>query len=114
MIWDWDRDCITALIVQVIQLQYYPQLWRYAKEVLLEKLNKRDYTLVKSYWVIIILNCLGKAIEKLVAEQLSQFCEENKKLHKKQMEAKKQQSAINAAAITIHKVNEYWENQQIV
>ena len=50
--------------------------------MLLEKPNKRDRTLVKSYRVISILNCLGKLVEKVVAEQLAKFCEINEKLHK--------------------------------
>lgn len=39
----------------------------------MEKPNKRNCTLVKSYWVISLLNCPGKVVEKLVAEQLQSF-----------------------------------------
>ena len=99
ILWDWDSDRITSVVIQAIRLQYHPQKWRHAKGVLLEKPNKRDRTLVKSYRVISLLNCLGKVVEKLVAEQLSQFCETNGKLHKRQMGAQKHRSAINAAAI---------------
>ena len=49
---DWDPDRITSVVVQAIRLQYHPQQWRHAKGVLLEKPNKRDRTLVKSYRVI--------------------------------------------------------------
>ncbi len=45
--------------------------------MLLEKLNKRDRKLVKSYPVISFLNFLNKVVEKLIAEQISQFCESN-------------------------------------
>lgn len=34
----------------------------------MEKPIKRDRTLVKSYRVISLLNCLGKVVEKLVAK----------------------------------------------
>lgn len=72
----------------------------------MEKPNKRNCTLVKSYWVISLLNCPGKVVEKLAAEQLSKFCEAKGKLHKGQLGGKKQRSAIDAAALLIHPVNE--------
>ena len=113
VLWEWDPDRITSVVVQAIRLQYHPQRWRHAKGVLLEKPNKRDRTLVKSYRVISLLNCLGKVVEKVVAEQLSQFCEANGKLHKGQMGARKHRSAVDAAAILIQKVQETWESQKI-
>lgn len=79
----------------------------------MEKLKKRDRTLVKSYRVISLLSCLGKVVEKLVGEKLSQFCEAKEKLCKGQMEGRKHQSAIDVAALIIHKVHEIWENKQI-
>ncbi len=87
--WDWDPDRITSVVIQAIKLQYHPQWWRHVKGVLFEKSNKRDRTLVKSYRVITLLNCLGKVVEKVVAKQLSQFCEVNQKLHKGQIGARK-------------------------
>ena len=46
-------------------------------------------------------------MEKVVAEQLSQYCEINRKLHKEQMGARKHQSAINAAALLVPKVQKF-------
>ena len=112
-LWAWDAGRITSLLQQTIQLQYHSQLWRHAKGVLMEKLNKRDRTLVKSYRVISLLNCLSKVVEKLVAIQLSEFCEAKGKLHKGQMGGRKQQSAMDAAALMIHKVHKMWENQHV-
>lgn len=71
----------------------------------MEKLNKGDRMLVKSYRVISVLNYLGKVVEKLVAEKLWEFCEAYGKLHKGQMGGRKYQSAIDAAALMIHKVH---------
>lgn len=113
LLWDWDPDRITPVVVQAIRLQSHPQRWRHAKRVLLEKPNKRDRTLVKSYWVISLLNCLEKVVEKVVAEQLSRFYETNGKLHKGQMGARKYRSAIDAGALLIQKVQEVWQNRKI-
>lgn len=81
--------------------------------MLIEKPNKRDCTLVKSYRVNSLLNCLGKVVEKLVVDQLLQFCEDFRTLHKRQMGARKRRSAINAAAILIQQVDNSWENKKI-
>ena len=113
LIWTWDSARITSLVQQAIRLHYHPQLWRHAKGILMEKPNKRDRTLVKSYRVISLLNCLGKVVEKLVAEKLSQFCEAQGKLHKGQMGGRRHRSAIDAAALMIHKVHKTWEDKQI-
>ena len=51
----------------------------------MEKPNKRDRTLVKSYRVISLLNYFGKVVEKFIVEQLSQFCGAKEKFHKRQM-----------------------------
>ena len=99
LIWTWDPLRITSLVQQTICLQYHPRSWRHAKGILMEKPNKRDRTLVKSYRVISLLNCLGKVVEKLVAEMLSQFCETKGSLHQGQMGGRKHRSAIDAAAL---------------
>ncbi len=113
LIWTWDSACITSLVQQAIRLQYHPQLWRHAKEILMEKPNKRDRILIKSYRVISLLNCFGKVVEKLVAEKLSQFCEAKGQLHKRQIGERKHRLAIDATTLMIHKVLEIWEDKQI-
>ena len=75
MIWGWDKAQITHLVQQSIRLVYHPKEWKKARRVLLGKAGKRDFGLVRSYRVISLLNCMGKVIEKVVAEQLSQYCE---------------------------------------
>ena len=112
LIWTWDAPRITSLVQQAIRLQYHPWSWKHAKGILLEKPNKRDRTLVKSYRVISLLNCLGKVVEKLVAEKLSQFCEAKGSLHQEQIGGRKHRSAIDEAALMIHKVHKIWENKQ--
>jgi hypothetical protein len=56
---------------------YHPRQWREAIGVVLRKLNnlKRDYSLLKSYRVIALLNCLAKVAEKIIASRLSYLAE---------------------------------------
>lgn len=63
-------------------------------------------TLVKSYRVISLLNCMGKVLEKVVAEQLSHFSENFMKLHQGQMGARKERCAIDAIASLVYKVEQ--------
>lgn len=80
---------------------------------LTEKLNEKNCTFGKSHQVISPLNFLDTVVKKLVSEELSHFWEENKKLHKKQMEKRKQLFVMYAPEIMIHKVNKYSINKEI-
>ena len=63
-------------------------------------------TLVKSYRVISLLNCMSKVLEKVIVEQLSQLSESSLKLHPGQMRARKERYAIDAVASLVHEVQQ--------
>ena len=45
----------------------------YCKEitiVILQKANKKDYSLLGSYWLVALKNTLGKILEKIVTERI--------------------------------------------
>lgn len=69
--------------------------------------------MVKSYKVISLLNCMGKALEKVIAEQLSQLSENLSKLHPGQMGARKERCAINAVASLVHQVQKKWSQKEL-
>ena len=73
------------MVYHAIRLGYHPKEWKKARGILLEKRGKRDFGLVRSYQVISLLNCIGKVVEKVVAEKLSYYCEDYSKLHTSQM-----------------------------
>lgn len=50
--------------------------------------------LVKSYGVISLLNYMGKLVEKMIAEHLSQFSENILKQHQGQIRARKKRCVI--------------------
>lgn len=62
---------------------------------MLRKLNKSDYTVVKSYWVIRFLNCLSNVFENVVGDIPANWCEVNHILHDVQMGSRQQLSTIN-------------------
>lgn len=71
-------------------------------------------TLVKSYRVISLLNCMGKVLEKVIAEQLSQLSENLLKLHQGQMGARKERCAIDAVVSLVYDVEQRWAEKKLV
>lgn len=113
MIWERDSKRLLAIVQQSVRLGYQPKRWKRARGILLEKVGKRDWSLVKSYRVISLLNCLGKVVEKVVAGLLSEYCEKFSRLHPGQMGARKQRCAIDAVASLVHKVQESWAEKKL-
>ena len=54
---------------------------------------------------------MGKVVEKVVANQLSDYCETFSKLHPRQMGARKERSAIDTVAALVHIVQEKWSEK---
>ncbi|ODM18007.1 hypothetical protein SI65_06795 [Aspergillus cristatus] len=73
-----------------------------------------NYTAVKAYRVISLLNCLGKVVEKVAADAIARHCETMGVLHPGQMGSRKQRSAIDAVACLIQNTHEAWKLQQLV
>ncbi len=62
-----------------------------------------NYSILKTYRIITLLNCLNKVAEKIIAMQLSYTAEINDKLlNFDQMRDRKQRSAINAVLNLVH------------
>jgi Reverse transcriptase (RNA-dependent DNA polymerase) len=64
--------------------------------------KKSNYSIVKSYRVISLLNYLGKVAEKVATTAIANFCETNKLLHEGQFGYRKQRSAIDAVMKLIY------------
>jgi hypothetical protein len=77
LLWEWESTRIVALVRQCFRLGVHPQTWKTARGILLRKPNKtkEEYSLVKAYRVISLINCLGKVVEKLAAEAIATHCE---------------------------------------
>ncbi len=104
---------MTDMVYHAIQLGYHAKEWKKACGILLGKGDKRDFGLVRSYRVISLLNCMGKLVEKVVAEQRSQFCEKFSKLHLGQIGGPKKRSAIDAVTVLFHTVQERWKEKKL-
>jgi hypothetical protein len=72
--------------------------------VIIPKPNKPDYSSVKAYCPIALLNCLGKVMEKLMVTRLGQLAEMHDILHADQMGRCPKCSAIDAAMALTHDI----------
>jgi hypothetical protein len=82
--------------------------------VVLRKPNKPDYSNVKAYRVISLLNCIGKVAEKVVANKLADIVERRDLLHDGQFGSRRGRSAIDAVAVLINRTQEAWKRKEIV
>ncbi|ODM14621.1 hypothetical protein SI65_09966 [Aspergillus cristatus] len=113
LLWKWDSQRIVTLARQCLRLGFHPPSWKVAKGILLRKPNKTNYSLVKAYRVISLLNCLGKVVEKIVATQIAELCEQKQTLHNGQMGARRHRSAPDAVGCLIEEVHQSWAAKQL-
>lgn len=78
--------------------------WKKAKEVMLGKPNKLNYTTIKTYRVISFLHCLSTNWEKVVADLLAENCEVNDVLHKAQMRSRKWSNMLDTMIRVFNRV----------
>lgn len=95
---------MTHLVYHAIRLGYHLIEWKKTCGILFQKGGKRDFGLVRSYRVISLLNYIGK----VVAKELSQYCEEYSELHLEQIGGQRERSAIDTVATLFHTVQKKW------
>jgi Reverse transcriptase (RNA-dependent DNA polymerase)/Endonuclease-reverse transcriptase len=88
----------------LIAAGYHPRCWREGTGAILKKENRPNYSAPKAYRVIVLLNCLGKIAEKIVARRLSYLSEANQLLHPQQMGGRRQRTALDAAMALTHDI----------
>ncbi len=64
----------------LIENDYHSKIWREDTKIILKKSDKLNYSILKTYRIITLLNCLDKVAEKIIAVQLSYTAEINDKL----------------------------------
>lgn len=70
---------------------------------MLLKQNKLDYSNIKVYCVMSILNNLGKVCEKVVLHMLAEGCDVHHVLHIGQIGSRKQRNTIDEVARVVSK-----------
>jgi hypothetical protein len=61
--WEWNQQRITQLVRACISLGHHPDLWKTSNRILIPKARKPDYSKVRAYRVICLLDVISKLVE---------------------------------------------------
>ncbi|KAK8013685.1 reverse transcriptase (RNA-dependent DNA polymerase) domain-containing protein [Apiospora marii] len=94
---------------------YHPAAWKTAIGIVLPKRNKPDYSRPKAYRPISLLPCLSKLLEKLFANRLAYLANvEPDLLESSQIGDRKQRSAMDAALLLQHYIEQHHQEKKII
>ena len=108
------KNVFLTIYSKFIQIGYHPLCWRSGLGAVLKKPYKPDYSLPKSYRIIILLNCLCKIAEKIVANRLAYLGENSSLLDTEQMGGSKNHSAIDAVMNVVHDIEIANRNKKVL
>ena len=97
--------CLTNIINiadTCINLGHWLNYFKYSSTVIIPKPNKLAYDQPKSFHLIVLLNTLGKLIEKVIAERLQFLIVKNDFIHPSQLDGLKFKSTIDAGVALTH------------
>jgi len=100
-----DNVCIANVIKianACIDLKYWPNHFKRLSMVIIPKPNKLSYDLPKSFRPIILLNTLGKLIEKVIGERIQFYVITNDFIYLSQLGGLKFKSTIDAGVALIY------------
>ena len=106
-------DRFHTLFRLVSNTGHHPHCWREATGVIIPKPGKADYTAVKSYRIVSLLNCLGKIAEKLAARRLAELCERHSLLDNDQMGGIRARCAQDAVLGLVHDIQLGWSQDHV-
>jgi hypothetical protein len=71
----WLTPQLHTLFNTTVRIRYHPKAWKEAITLALQKPNKEDYTIVRAYRPIALLNTIGKLLELIISYKLSLLAE---------------------------------------
>jgi hypothetical protein len=109
----WDNERMVWLTKAAIGRGRRPSVWKRASSVVFPKPGKDDHTELKAYHSISLLSLMGKVVEKVVAELLSDEATRRGLLSNGQFGTRRGRSAIDAAAIMVDRAYAAWRDGHI-
>jgi hypothetical protein len=97
-------DHVNAFYSTLRAKGYHPRSWCEATTAIMPKPNKPDYSSVKAYCPIALLNCMGKILQNLMVTRLVQMAEAYYLLHPDEIGSRPQHSAIDAAMALMYEI----------
>ena len=105
------EECLLNIINianMCINLGYWLNYFKCSLTVIIPKLNKLKYNHPKAFYPIVLLNTLGKLIEKVIAERLQFIVANNNFIHPSQLGGLKFKSTSDAGVALTYIVHSGW------
>ena len=99
---------ITNITNSYINLGYWPNYFKILTTIIIPKPNKSLYDQLKAFHPIVLLNTLGKLVEKVVAERLQFLVVSNEFIHPSQLGGLKFKSTSDAGIALTHIIRSEW------
>lgn len=97
---------LAQMFNQSLMLGYCPRHFRKSTTVVLRKPGKSNYTMLKAYRPIALLNTIGKIMDAIMAKRLSYIAETHQLLPQTHIGGRKQRSTEHAFHLIIDKIYE--------
>ena len=81
--------------------------------MVIPKLGKPDYSKVRAYRVISLLDVISKLLERTAAHLIADHLERKRGLHEGQFGCRKRRSCLDAVAIMMNRTQQVWERKKI-
>jgi len=104
-------ECLSRIINiadACINLGHWPKYFKVSTTVIIPKPNKTSYDNLKAFHPIVLLNTLGKLIEKVIAERLQHLVASNNFIHPSQLGGLKFKSTTDAGIALTHIIRSGW------
>ena len=104
-------ECLSKIINianACINLGFWPEYFKVSTTVIISKPNKPSYNNPKTFHLIILLNTLGKLIEKAIADRIQFIVASNNFLHPSQLGGLKFKSTSDAGIALTHIIHLGW------
>ena len=91
-----------------IHLEHWPSHFKQSSTIIIPKPNKQTYDNPKSFHPIVLLNTLGKLIEKVIADRLQFHVVKNNFIHSSQLGGLKFKLTSDAGVALTHTIHSGW------
>ena len=108
-------DCLSKIINianTCINLGHWPKYFKISTTVIISKPNKTSYNNPKAFYPIVLLNTLGKLVEKVIAERLQFIVTSNNFIHPSQLGGLKFKSTNDAGIALTHIIRSGWTKER--
>ena len=93
---------------------YWPNHFKLSSMVIIPKPNKLSYNLPKSFYLIVLLNTIGKLIEKVIGERLQFLVVNNDFIHPSQLGGLKFKLTIDVGVALTHIIHLDWSRNCLI